>query len=91
VRRPGGWAWGVSNFANLARVLGCAHFACMGKLHSAFSSFVVLGGAVVAAMLLYWLAIPVLGFDSRDVFQGGLLTAAMVGAAYLAGSVPRFR
>jgi hypothetical protein len=61
----------------------------MMQIKRAFNGFVVLGGAVVAAMLLYWLAIPVFGFDSRDVFQGGLVTAALVGVAYLADSIPR--
>lgn len=63
----------------------------MMGLRRAFNGFVVLGGAVIAAMLLYWLAIPILGFEARDVFQGGLVTAALVGVAYLADSIPRLR
>ena len=48
---------------------------------------VVLGGAAIVAVALYWVTVEALGVDYKSVFQGGLLTAAMIGLACLASDL----
>ena len=51
---------------------------------------VVLGGAAIVAVSLYWLSVLALGVDHQSVFQGGLLAAGTIGLACLAAdSIPR--
>jgi hypothetical protein len=57
-------------------------------LARAFIGFVVLGGAVVTALVIQWILIQGIGLEGRDVFQGVTITAALIGVAYLADVIP---
>jgi hypothetical protein len=51
-----------------------------------FIGFVVLGGAVAAALVIHWILIQGIGFEGQDVFQGVTIAAALIGVAYLAAT-----
>jgi len=57
-------------------------------LNRAFSGSLVLGGAVVTAVALYWLLFDAFGLDDRTVFQGVTISAGLIGVAYLADVLP---
>jgi hypothetical protein len=57
-------------------------------LSRALTGVFVLGGAAVAAVSLYWLTVVAFGLDYRSVFEGGLITAGLIGVAYLTDVLP---
>ena len=58
-------------------------------LQRALHAIVVLGGAAVTAVFLYWLTIEAVGFSHRDVFQWVLIAAGLIGVAYIAAPLPK--
>jgi hypothetical protein len=60
-------------------------------LDRVFNGVLVLGGAALSALLLYWMTVEALGLDYRNVFQGGLVTAGLIGVVYLADLLPQAR
>jgi hypothetical protein len=57
-------------------------------LTRAFVGFMVLGGAVVTALVIQWILIQGIGLAARDVFQGVTIAAALIGVAYLSDIIP---
>jgi hypothetical protein len=61
----------------------------MARMARAFNGFLVLGGAVAAAIVLNWLMLEALGLNRQIVLEGVLIGAATIGMAYLADLIPR--
>jgi hypothetical protein len=53
-----------------------------------FNGFLLLGAAAVTAAALYWVTVEAFGLNYQSVFQGGLISAGLVGVAFLADLLP---